>query len=100
MRARYVEAAKTFRMPYWDWAAHVDTQLPTFPTTISSPTISVIDVDGATKQINNPLFSFRFDDKDIPKNLMLDSTVRTLNECQVLHSLFTVDQISNHRSLP
>jgi tyrosinase len=79
MRARYVEAAKTFRMPYWDWAARVDAQSPTFPTAISSPTISVIDVNGATKQINNPLFSFRFDDKDIPKNLALSRTVRILN---------------------
>jgi tyrosinase len=46
-------------MPYWDWAAKVHSG-NTFPSAISSPTATVVDTDGATKQIKNPLFSFQF----------------------------------------
>jgi tyrosinase len=70
-----VEAAKGFRMPYWDWATKTTAQMTAFPTMISSPTTSVVGIDGATKQINNPLFTFRFDDKTIPKNLALSRSV-------------------------
>ncbi|KAF2815808.1 tyrosinase-domain-containing protein [Mytilinidion resinicola] len=59
VQARYVAAAKDFRMPYWDWAAKVGSG-SAFPSAISSQTATVIDTDGATKQINNPLFSFQF----------------------------------------
>lgn len=72
MRAQYVQAASDFRIPYWDWASRVATQTSSFPASISSPTTRVVDVDGATKQIANPLFSFRFDDKTIPRELALD----------------------------
>jgi tyrosinase len=62
-------------MPYWDWAARITPQASAFPTAISSSTATVVDVDGATKQINNPLYSFRFDDKTIPSQLRLDNYV-------------------------
>ncbi|KAF2194899.1 Di-copper centre-containing protein [Zopfia rhizophila CBS 207.26] len=72
LRARYVAAAKDFRMPYWDWAAGVSGQNSAFPSAISSSRVNVVDVDGATKQINNPLYSFQFNDKRIPSELALD----------------------------
>lgn len=71
LRARYVAAAKDFRMPYWDWATRITGQTSAFPTAVSSSRITVTDVDGATKQINNPLYSFRFNDKQIPSELAL-----------------------------
>lgn len=72
MRAKYVQAASDFRIPYWDWASRVAPQTSSFPTAISSPTVNIVDINGATKQIANPLFSFRFDDKTIPRELALD----------------------------
>ncbi|KAF2259352.1 Di-copper centre-containing protein [Lojkania enalia] len=68
LRSRYVAAAKDFRMPYWDWATRINRSTSAFPTAISSSTATIIDVDGATKEIDNPLYSFRFDDKAIPSN--------------------------------
>jgi tyrosinase len=62
-------------MPYWDWARRISNQTSAFPTAVSSPTVTVVDVDGATKQIRNPLYSFRFDDKQIPPGLSVNSYV-------------------------
>jgi len=58
VRDRYVAAAQTFRIPYWDWAAKGPGSA--FPSSISSPQATIIDVDGATKQIPNPLYSYQF----------------------------------------
>lgn len=62
-------------MPYWDWAIRISDRTSAFPSLISSSTATVVDVDGATKQITNPLYSFRFDDKQIPDELALDDSV-------------------------
>ncbi|KAI9785538.1 MAG: hypothetical protein M1839_009279 [Geoglossum umbratile] len=59
LRDQYVKAAKTFRIPYWDWARKPDPGvLP--PSTYISDTVTVIDVDGNSKDIPNPLYSFTF----------------------------------------
>jgi tyrosinase len=75
LRTQYVAAAKDFRIPYWDWALNIRGQTSAFPTAVSSSTATVVDTDGATKQIPNPLYTFRFDDKDIPSELVLDDDV-------------------------
>lgn len=59
VRARYVAAAKDFRLPYWDWAANVGSA-SAFPASISSATATIVDTDGATKVVNNPLYSYMF----------------------------------------
>ncbi|KAF2466428.1 Di-copper centre-containing protein [Lindgomyces ingoldianus] len=76
LRTRYLAAAKDFRLPYWDWAARITRGTSAFPAAVSSSTIKVIDVDGVEKPINNPLYSFRFNDKAIPTELALDSRWR------------------------
>ncbi|TLD32554.1 tyrosinase precursor [Venturia nashicola] len=54
-KAKYVAAAKDFRIPYYDWAA-----LPSgLPSALTAATVSVIDRNGA-RQISNPLASFKF----------------------------------------
>jgi tyrosinase len=100
LRARYVEAAKGFRMPYWDWATKTTGQTTTFPTIFTSPTVPVVGIDGTTKQINNPLFSFRFDDKTIPKNLALSRSVSCCYSVESARLIMTVDAVSHHRSQP
>jgi tyrosinase len=61
-RARYQQAAATFRIPYWDWAITPQNG-DYFPTALSDPTpVSVITPasNGATVTIPNPLFSTTF----------------------------------------
>ena len=62
-------------MPFWDWATGTSGQSSAFPSAISSQTASVIDVDGASKTIHNPLYSFQFSDKKIPTQLAVDNYV-------------------------
>ncbi|KAM7200214.1 tyrosinase [Naviculisporaceae sp. PSN 640] len=60
LRAKYVAAAKDFRAPYWDWAIPPPSDAEAFPTFFSSPQISVIDTDGNTKTVSNPLHRYTF----------------------------------------
>jgi len=60
LRDKYVAAAKDFRTPYFDWASQPPQGSPAFPSILTSAMIQVVDVDGTTKQINNPLYNFRF----------------------------------------
>ncbi|KAI9806662.1 MAG: hypothetical protein M1825_006119 [Sarcosagium campestre] len=53
-RARYVEAARTFRIPYWDWAKNAK-----MPNNVNVRTISVNTPTGR-KTIDNPLYSYKF----------------------------------------
>ncbi|KAI3322315.1 common central domain of tyrosinase-domain-containing protein [Xylariaceae sp. AK1471] len=67
---RYVKAAESFRMPYWDWALP---DVPAFPSeATSSKTVQVIMPEslrkeytdlkkaGETVEIPNPLYAFKF----------------------------------------
>ncbi|GAO16305.1 hypothetical protein UVI_02016920 [Ustilaginoidea virens] len=57
-RARYLQAAKTLRSPYWDWSLNSDVPPCTVPTTIA---VNVPDGQGLKKQlIKNPLQSFDY----------------------------------------
>ncbi|TVY81027.1 Tyrosinase, partial [Lachnellula suecica] len=60
-KARYQQAASTFRVPYWDWAAEPASG-DYFPNAVASPKISVItpQSNGKTVQINNPLYTYTF----------------------------------------
>ena len=56
---RYHSALRTFRMPYWDWAAPPPSGESLLPASLQRPTIDVILANG-TANIPNPLFSYRF----------------------------------------
>lgn len=60
LRAKYVAAAKDFRAPYFDWASQPPKGTLAFPESLSSRNTQVVDVDGKTKSINNPLHRFTF----------------------------------------
>lgn len=60
LRDKYVQAAKIFRAPYFDWASQPPQGSTAFPTALSSPNIQVVDVDGRTKSTSNPLNRFAF----------------------------------------
>ena len=62
-RARYQQAASTFRIPYWDWAAQPPSGDQYFPVSVGgSTTVPVItpQSNGETVQIANPLYSYKF----------------------------------------
>lgn len=60
-KVRYQQAASTFRIPYWDWAAEPASG-DYFPNSVGSPKIGVVtpQSDGKTVQIDNPLYSYKF----------------------------------------
>lgn len=60
LRDKYVQAAKNFRAPYFDWASQPPQGSTAFPTALSSPNITIVDVDGKTKSTANPLHRFTF----------------------------------------
>lgn len=62
-RARYQQAAATFRVPYWDWAAVPPSGDQYFPVSVGgSTTASVVtpQSNGQAVQIPNPLYSYKF----------------------------------------
>lgn len=60
VRDRYMEAAKDFRIPYWDWAVAAPVGQSVLPTSVQSPGVAV-DGPVGTQTILNPLFSYKFD---------------------------------------
>lgn len=60
LRDKYQAAAATFRLPYFDWASPLRQGASEFPDTLAQPQITVVDVDGQTKTIDSPLYSFNF----------------------------------------
>ncbi|KAI9651401.1 hypothetical protein NHQ30_001443 [Ciborinia camelliae] len=59
---RYQQAALTFRIPYWDWAAAPPDGDQYFPTVVGQPSIEVVtpSSNGKPIQISNPLYSYKF----------------------------------------
>ena len=55
---RYLFAADTFRMPYWDWAQ--GDKLGPVPDAFLTRKINVMDTDGTETSIRNPLYSYKF----------------------------------------
>ncbi|KAI4122475.1 MAG: hypothetical protein LQ338_005800 [Usnochroma carphineum] len=66
-RARYREAAWTFRIPYWDWSI-----TPTMPPEVNQPTI-FINAPNGTLNVVNPLYNYTFhpqpSNTDFPPNV-------------------------------
>lgn len=60
LRDKYLAAAREFRAPYFDWASQPPAGSTAFPTAIAAPTISIVDVDGRTRTIVNPINRFTF----------------------------------------
>ncbi|KAF2420770.1 Di-copper centre-containing protein [Tothia fuscella] len=58
-RNRYVEAAKTLRIPYWDWAKPVPKGQHTAPDSLTTAQISVNTPSGQ-QTIASPLYTYRF----------------------------------------
>lgn len=57
-RERYEAAAKTFRIPYWDWAM-APQEGGVYPRSVQLPSV-VVDGPAGTQTIANPLFSYDF----------------------------------------
>ncbi|KAK4136323.1 Di-copper centre-containing protein [Trichocladium antarcticum] len=59
-RPRFEDAARRFRIPYWDWAASPPTGQSVLPLSVGGSPF--IDVDGpnGVQRIANPLFSYAF----------------------------------------
>ncbi|KAK4239408.1 hypothetical protein C8A03DRAFT_42953 [Achaetomium macrosporum] len=60
LRDKYMQAAQTFRAPYFDWASQPPRRSSAFPSVLSSPNVRVVDVDGKSKSVSNPLYRFSF----------------------------------------
>lgn len=58
-RQRYATAALSWRTPYWDWAAPPAAGQSVYPSSLSSPNVTVTTPNGTTT-IRNPLHSYRF----------------------------------------
>lgn len=58
-RSQYVEAARTARMPYWDWAIDPVDGQSVLPASVQSESV-VIGGPNGTQEIGNPLHSYRF----------------------------------------
>jgi hypothetical protein len=55
---RYITAADSFRMPYWDWArGKAGGGVPEFFT---EPFVTVANLNGTTEEIRNPLYAYGF----------------------------------------
>ncbi|KAE8841312.1 hypothetical protein HRS9122_05438 [Pyrenophora teres f. teres] len=70
---RYLAAANEFRIPYWDWAQGI-TSGPV-PDSFTTSMLTVINTDGVSTPISNPLYSYQF--KPIPDGF--DDKWRNIN---------------------
>jgi tyrosinase len=64
-RDRYLEAAASLRLPYWDWAKTIPAGDSQVPIMLTEPNIVVQHPDGQ-QEIPNPLFPYKFQ-TDPPK---------------------------------
>lgn len=53
-RPRYREAARTLRIPYWDWTSN-----PEMPALVSEPSLE-INGPGGRYNVSNPLYEYAF----------------------------------------
>jgi len=59
-RTRYQQAAQTFRLPYWDWAAMPPNNQSVLPLSVGGNSDIIADGPSGLQQIANPLFTFTF----------------------------------------
>ncbi|KAH8653928.1 tyrosinase precursor [Tricladium varicosporioides] len=78
-KARYQQAAVTFRIPYWDWAATPPNGDSYFPNSVGAPTINVITPQSGGKSVSipNPLYSFNFKPLNPVANDFVEQPFRT-----------------------
>lgn len=90
-RARFQEAAQTFRMPYWDWAAMPPNNQSVLPFSVGGEPDIMADGPNGLQLIANPLFTYTF--KPLDPSIFPDFPVSFLhlsefdddmsNECSV-----------------
>ena len=84
----YAQAAATFRIPYWDWAAPAPTGKSVVPDTVSgSPWIQISTPTGK-EVISNSLYRFHFrtlDQDQIPDSPVCASTQADCGELGLIH---------------
>jgi hypothetical protein len=101
-KTRYQQAASTFRIPYWDWAAETASG-DYFPNSVGSPKVNVItpQSNGEAIQIDNPLYSYNFSPLNPVSGDFVDLPVRmTLLSIMVKNSLHIVSDMARDPSLP
>ena len=60
LKTHWTTAAKTWRLPYWDWALpQLDTQKFGVPGVFNEPTIQITQPDKTTLSMPNPLYVFQ-----------------------------------------
>lgn len=57
---RYVSAASTFRVPYWDWAAAAPSGQSILPPSVGDSATVSVNTPTGPRTIHNPLYSYRF----------------------------------------
>lgn len=84
-RSRYLAAAQSFRIPYWDWAIVVPAGQSVVPTSLSSTSIQVIQPGsgGKSTTIDNPLYSFQFHPINPSEGDFPDNQVRVKDMVQI-----------------
>ena len=60
----YIEAARSFRAPYWDWVAPAPRGQHTMPSSISSSAPVQVTTPNGTQTIPNPLYRYQFNPLD------------------------------------
>lgn len=86
---KHLEALKTWRMPYWDWAMN-----PSLPSVLQSKNIAVMKAqNGKVKRviIPNPLYSYRLQIPNDPNVLIVDpppQTIETVRNPTVKNNIF------------
>ncbi|CAG8953591.1 hypothetical protein HYFRA_00010050 [Hymenoscyphus fraxineus] len=63
VRDRYVEAAQSFRIPYWDWAVVPEPGQSVFPSSVQQSSVR-LDGPKGRQIIDNPLFTYIFQPLD------------------------------------
>lgn len=87
----YKTAAKTFRIPYWDWAAPVPNGQHVLPSPVGGSPFIVISLPTGSKTINNPLYRYHFhplSTSDFPDDPVSTSTCAsnwTLTQSSSIH---------------
>lgn len=87
----YAQAAATFRIPYWDWAAPAPIGKPVLPDPISGSPWIQINTPTKTEVISNPLFRYHFrtlDQNQIPDPPVCASNHADCGESGLIHKQF------------
>lgn len=59
--AAWKKAARAIRLPYWDWAIHATPP----PEVISFKRVTITDMNGTRREVDNPFYSFVFPPNEI-----------------------------------